>query len=135
RLAAVYLAGYVAEMILKAAYFRLRGWSPTAPIRMADLRNAVNHAVTVRGVTFAPPGRRCPDLHHLPGWRDLLIAERSHHGPAYLPRFRRALVARVSALALNWSPELRYHSNRPHRAEVRVSLEAADWLRSQSVFL
>ena len=29
RLAAIYLWGYAAEMLLKAAYFRLVGWSPT----------------------------------------------------------------------------------------------------------
>ena len=36
RMAAIYMYGYCAEMILKAAYFRIDGFSPKQPIRNVD---------------------------------------------------------------------------------------------------
>src|SRR5438445_6100493 len=36
RLAAIYFWGYVAEMLLKAAFFRLTGWLPAQPITLHD---------------------------------------------------------------------------------------------------
>jgi hypothetical protein len=38
-------------MLLKAAYFRLIGKSPTDPIAMKDLQDAKKHAVTVLGLS------------------------------------------------------------------------------------
>jgi hypothetical protein len=46
RLAAIYLWGYTAEMLLKAAYFRLRGWLPTQSITLVDLQNAKSYAIS-----------------------------------------------------------------------------------------
>lgn len=123
RLAAIYLAGYVAEMLLKAAYFRLAGWLPDQPIGFQDLRAARNHAVNDRAIIW--PGM---NLHHLAGWRDLLIEVRRSRNSSYKRRFQRTLIARVNAVVINWRPDLRYHTNRPRASEVRVSVEAASWL-------
>lgn len=38
--AAVYLAGYAAEMLLKAAYFRLIGMGDSDPLTISDLARA-----------------------------------------------------------------------------------------------
>lgn len=73
RLAAIYLWGYAAEMLLKAAYFRLRGWLPTQPITMTDIRDARNYAITTLQIAWPQP-----NLHDLSRWRALLVEERKH---------------------------------------------------------
>jgi hypothetical protein len=40
RTAAIYLWGYTAEMLLKAAYFELIGFAEMKPIQLADLQTA-----------------------------------------------------------------------------------------------
>jgi hypothetical protein len=121
RLAAIYLCGYAAEMLLKAAYFRLEGWTSTQAIGMRDLRGAAGKGT--------PPfdGK----LHDLPSWRNLLIAVRRTRGTPYSPRLQRSLNSRVAALALNWDPVMRYYTNQPREAEVRASLDASAWLLNQ----
>jgi hypothetical protein len=67
------------------------------------------------------------NLHDLTGWRDLLIAERHRLGIPYSPGFRRSLNARVNRIHANWSPDLRYHTNRPYQGEVETIFESVDW--------
>jgi hypothetical protein len=43
-LAALYLYGYVAEITLGVAYFRMRGWATNDPILAKDLNRALNLA-------------------------------------------------------------------------------------------
>src|SRR3989442_1376717 len=63
RLASVYLWGYCGEMLLKSAYFRQRGWSPTSPITFADLRNARDRAISTHHLTWPQP-----NYHDLVRW-------------------------------------------------------------------
>jgi hypothetical protein len=126
RLGAIYLCGYAAEMILKAAYFRLKGWLPNAPIALINLQNARSHAIVVLGLTWSG------NLHDLTGWCDLLIHERHRLGFPYPTIFRQGLSSRVRQLMDNWRPELRYHTNRPFVGEVRKTLGAVRWLFAQS---
>jgi hypothetical protein len=122
RLAAIYLAGYVAEMCLKAAYFQAIGFSETQMIRFQDLQNARN--VAINSLQLGWHGR---NLHDLESWGNLLIAERQRRGMRYPPNFVRSLNARIRSVRMNWAPELRYQVNRPHRAEVRIVIEASTW--------
>lgn len=93
RLAGIYLAGYAVEMLLKAAYFRLKGRGPVDPITMADLNDARKHAIKDRGLNW--PG----NLHDLTRWRALLIEERKHLGNPYAAAFVRSFGARVRSLS------------------------------------
>src|SRR5438105_6456634 len=83
RLAAIYLWGYTAEMLLKAAYFRLRGWLPSQPITMIDIRNARQYAMTTLHLAWPQ------NLHDLSRWRELLVEERKHQLLPYLWVFLR----------------------------------------------
>src|SRR5262249_43227714 len=88
RLAAIYLGGYAAEMLLKAAYFRLTGWTATQTISLADLQNARDYAKTHHGLPWAT------SLHDLTRWRELLTEERKLRLVAYPTPFLRSLNAR-----------------------------------------
>lgn len=129
RLTAAYLSGYVAEMVLKAAYFRLIGWSRTAVIRRADLQNAQNRATHILGILWVG------NLHDLDGWLALLIQERMHLGQPYDANYARALGRRVAGITANWREYLRYYPNLPYRGEVRTVVENAAWLLAQYRYL
>jgi hypothetical protein len=126
RLAAIYLWGYAAEMLLKAAYFRLRGWAATQPITMTDIRDARNYAITTLHLAWPQP-----NLHDLPRWRELLVEERRRQLLAYPWAFLRALNARVTRIYLNWREHLRYRPNRPYQGEVARTFLAVSWLLGQ----
>lgn len=129
RLTGIYLWGYSAEMLLKAGYFRLKGWSQKQPITLADMKQAKQHAIQVLNCVW--PG----NLHYLPGWKDLLIEERQRLGRPFARSFSRSLSAQISRLALHWIESLRYHDLRPFRGEVRVCEQATTWLIGQFRFL
>jgi hypothetical protein len=129
RLASIYLGGYAAEMLLKAAYFRLAGWGLADPITLTDLGNARKHATTVLGLSWPE------NLHDLLRWRDLLIEERKRIGSPYAAAFVRGFSAQVKRIYLNWREYLRYHTNRPYQGEVNRTLQAVRWLQGQFRYL
>jgi hypothetical protein len=112
-------------MLLKAAYFRLQGWSATQPISIADMQTAKHYAVSALACIW--PG----NLHYLPGWKDLLTEQRRQAGVSYPWAFARSLNGHVTRLSLQWSESLRYHDVRPFRGEVRTCQEAVTWLLGQ----
>ncbi|MBN9122267.1 MAG: hypothetical protein J0I06_24525 [Planctomycetes bacterium] len=124
RLAAVYLFGYAAEMLLKAAYFRLAGWAPAAIITHAHL-NAAKATAIGYGLTWAG------NLHDLTGWSRFLIHERVVRGQAFGALFRNQLQSRVNQLYRHWREWLRYHDMMPYRGEVAGARAAANWLLTQ----
>src|SRR5437879_6241571 len=91
RLAAIYLWGYTAEMLLKAAYFRLRGWLPTQAITLTDIRDARNYAISNLHVSWPQP-----NLHDLSRWCELLIEQRKQQLAPYPWAFARSLNAQVT---------------------------------------
>jgi hypothetical protein len=126
RLMAIYLWGYAAEMLLKAAYFRLRGWLPTQPVTLADIKAARTHAIQILNLAWPQP-----NLHDLPRWRELLVEERKRLQVPYAGGFGRSLSARVTRIYLNWREHLRYRTNRPYRGEVASTFQAVTWLLGQ----
>jgi hypothetical protein len=122
RLAAIYLWGYAAEMLLKAAYFRLIGRAPTQPITVSDLLTAKQYAKNQLGLVWHG------NLHDLSRWRDLLVEERRLRNLAYPFAFARTLNARVKQISLNWREHLRYRTNRPYQGEVARVFQAVRWL-------
>ena len=125
RLAAIYLFGYAAEMLLKAAYFRLAGWLPTVQITVGHMNAAKTQATGTYGLSW--PG----NLHDLPGWSRLLIHERGVRGAAFPFAFRNQLQARVNRIYLNWRESLRYHDMTPYAGEVIGVRTAVNWLLAQ----
>jgi hypothetical protein len=129
RLAAIYLCGYAAEMLLKAAYFRLVGKGPNDSVTMADIQNGKHYANTTLGLGWAT------NLHDLTRWGQLLIEDRKYRHLPYAAAFARSLTARLQRIYLNWREHLRYHANRPHQGEVATTLQAVFWLLGQYRFL
>lgn len=96
----VYLMGYVAEMLLKSAYFRLRGFAPQQVITMGDLRDAVQrHHITL------PPEK----YHDLELWAQLILAERALSSLSD-PAMENGLQTKATRLNTNWSVKMRYHA-------------------------
>ena len=124
RLGAIYLLGYSVEMLLKAAYFRLRGWGDT-PITVADMNQARNRAINVLHLTWNDR------LHDLVGWVTLLINERVTLQQPLAWRFRRTLNARVGIVYRNWREHLRYHDSIPYATELNSVRATATWLLAQ----
>src|SRR5207249_4335581 len=110
---------------LKAAYFRLRGWLPSQPITMIDIRNARQYAMTTLHLAWPQ------NLHDLSRWRELLVEERKHQLLPYPWVFLRPFNARVTQIYVNWREQLRYRTNRPYHGEVTRSFHAVSWLLGQ----
>lgn len=122
RLAAIYLSGYAAEMLLKAAFFRLAGRTSKTPITLGEIKNVPKQHAQALGLP--QPG----NLHDLVWWADLLAKRRQHLGVAYSTLFARAIMARAGRIYVNWRESLRYRANRPYPGEVAVTLSAVKWL-------
>jgi hypothetical protein len=123
RTAAIYLWGYAAEMMLKAAYFKLIGFPPTQNITKADLRGAVSNAGRLG---FAWIG----NWHSLDSWAQLLVSTRaSATAWAYPdPSFGNHVLARSRQVQRLWSEVLRYHKNVAYPHEVDTVKAATEWL-------
>jgi hypothetical protein len=83
-LAALYFYGYVAEIVLGNAYFRMLGYNAKDPILREDLKRALVPAVSRSLMSDRS--------HPVDGWALLLIEERARlHPPAYEKRLERKL--------------------------------------------
>ena len=120
-LTAVYLFGYSAEMVLKAAYFRNLRFGVIDEID-GDTRNrAMAHARGNNLMTWEP--------HDIPGWARLLIWEKQTlHPPAYRSDFGNQILGQATTIYENWRPLMRYrHTSPPAQIVVRVR-RAAGWM-------
>ncbi len=122
RTAAIYLWGYTAEMLLKAAYFRCIGHLLDQAITPADLRLA---RVSGIGLGIVWPG----NFHHLENWAQLLVLTRATiPGWAYpLVGFGNQVVARARQVHRLWNETLRYHKNVAYPHEVEQVQAASEW--------
>lgn len=124
RLGALYLTGYAAEMVLKAAYFRLIGKGLDDPIEPNDRDRA--------GTTAARLGiLRQRNFHDLRWWVDLLIQSKGLTNRPFPSGFARRLASQVQSIDQNWNETLRYRTNRPREGELYGALNAAQWLLRQ----
>jgi hypothetical protein len=121
RLGALYLSGYSAEMLLKAAYFRLISKGLDDPITRTDFDAARTTAVKL-GIL------RGRNLHDLRWWQDLLIQFRGTTSRPFQPTFARELASKVQSIDQNWIETLRYRTNRPSKVELCGAMEAVQWL-------
>src|SRR5205809_459063 len=80
RTGAIYLWGYSAEMLLKAAYFALLGMPETLPITVAGhIRPAIDRGRSVFQIAWPAVGQG----HNVRAWAELLVAERLVAGPPH----------------------------------------------------
>lgn len=118
RLGAVYLLGYVAEMLLKVAFFRRTALPDTADIAPA-LNKAKQHAAW----------HKKKNLHAVEAWADLLIAERANRGDPLDPALAGSLRFHAATIAGNWSESLRYKESDALESEFATVYESVEWLR------
>lgn len=113
---AIYLFGYVAEMLLKTAYFRVTGVPPSqdiAPHLMAARRNA---------------SWRGGNLHDLRSWFALLNDARSLQGNPWGIVTAAIIDRHVLTVASHWRESLRYSPLTATDAELEEVLASVDWL-------
>lgn len=115
---AVYLFGYVVEMLLKTAYFRVRGVA-----RHADTSTERRHARRLA----AGYGRR--NDHDLNYWVFVLERMRDVSGRPLDPAVSGAIRFRVGIVADHWNESLRYRDAQPTEDEIHDVLRNVEWIR------
>lgn len=131
-LGAIYLYGYVIEMRLKAAYYRLAGVPNHADLNVPLPGSTLSprKAAELNIKTLLGQGAAGAVGHHLTGWATLLIATRAATlRRSYEISFRDALLDHVKNAALCWTEVLRYRANKPYDEERKVVAQAAGWLK------
>jgi hypothetical protein len=125
RTGAIYVWGYTAEMMLKAAYFALIGVPETTAITWnGHLRPAISRGVAMR---IAWPNQGAG--HNVRAWAELLIATRAlSPATAYPVGFGLRVQGSSQRIGQLWSEILRYRKNHAYLYEVRHVREAAEWL-------
>jgi hypothetical protein len=108
------MLGYVAEILLKVAFFRVRQWPVTDAISLQAIRT---HAAW-SGV----------NLHDVTGLATVLIAERHATGDPFDPVFAGELIRRAATLDLHWRESLRYRSTQPSAGEIADTYESVEWI-------
>ena len=124
RTGAVYLWGYAAEMILKAAYFSLLGMPETQALTwQADLRPAIDRG---RNLGIAWP--RQGEGHNVRAWAELLVTARALSSvTAFAPALGLDVQRQGQRIEQLWRETLRYRKNFAYVHEVRQVREAAEW--------
>lgn len=120
RTAAVYLYGYVAEIRLTAACYRLTGHAPEQTIGRGT-REGLERDARRQNIMSSDP-------HDLLGWARLLLILRKRDRIGYDREFGIEMVSRVADLYGNWRPRLRYRAIYPTAAQLTLVRDAAEWL-------
>jgi hypothetical protein len=121
---AIYLWGYSAEMLLKAAYFSVLGFARTATIDFTHLNSAISRGRMVFAIPWPRPGAG----HNIRAWAELLVRERIALGVAYPNPFALDLQQHGARISRLWTESLRYHKNVAYKHEVKRVRDAVDWL-------
>jgi hypothetical protein len=125
RTGAIYLWGYCAEMLLKAAYFSVIG---VAPDTLIDWKLSILPAIERAKKQFQIGWPSKGQGHNIRAWAELLVAERVDLGTAYPVPFGLAVQRQGQRIGQLWSETLRYHSNVAYLYEVAQIREATEWL-------
>jgi hypothetical protein len=125
--AAIYLWGYAAEMLLKAAYFSLSGLAPDDVITVAGhIQPAINRG---RGAPLSIAWPNQGAGHNVRACAELLVAVRAlTPATIYGPTFATQVQGCGQRIWQLWRETLRYHKNRAYLYEVRQVREATEWL-------
>jgi hypothetical protein len=124
RTGAIYLWGYTAEMIAKAAYFTLLGIPELNTITWThDLRPAIDRARRVFSIVWPNIGQG----HNIVAWGELLISERILLRVPYPNPFALEVQKQSQRIGELWSETLRYHKNIAYLHEVTKVRKAVEW--------
>ena len=115
--------GYVAEMLLKCAYFQVIG--------VPDTHNLVSHLQGAR--THA--SWRGGNLHNLRSWFWLLNDVRSLRGVPWSPVTAATVERHVLTVDANWRESLRYTAFAATEVELNQVFLSVDWLRANYIQL
>ena len=127
RTGAIYLHGYVVEMLLKAAYFRMLRFTDTQVIALSDLSAAVGTSAGSQARLLGLPGTR--NYHNLGAWVELIITYRNRSGMPYAELgFAGELADRVDTVHARWTEVIRYHKNTAYAHELRQVRDASAWI-------
>ncbi len=124
---AVYLLGYVAEMLIKVSYYQVRG-VPAANDVSAEL-SAIRGRAAALGLTWTG------NLHNIVNLATLLVLERMARGNPMPHGLAAEFLSRVIALSMEWSEQLRYKSVTAGEREVREVFEHVDWIHRHYALL
>jgi len=128
--AAIYLWGYVAEMILKAACFTLLGYRKTQPISMHDLRSAHKLATDIHRIQWSG------SFHDLSRWAQLLIQHSIKLGRGHPDSdFSKDVIEHSERIYERWREIMRYKKNRAYPAETGAVARSTEWLLTNSLRL
>ena len=122
RTGGVYLLGYVAEMILKVAYFRFIGAASDSLVK-----NLLAEPIFINATNNL--GMDSEAKHSILFWTELLIVTRGQRTRRLPRHLADELRISASTLHFNWKVDIRYHSllvTVPEQLEVK---EAVDWFR------
>jgi hypothetical protein len=132
RLGAVCLYGYVIEISLKTAYYRLIGLVPATLVDKHLHRfPAENSIKAMVGLPAHPPGPTIAG-HNVIGWARLLHDHRSAPLPGRVPldaKLATELHGRMQDAFNCWAEFLRYRANVPYNKEVQTMWDSARWIR------
>ncbi|MFI5378994.1 MAG: hypothetical protein ACHRHE_06845 [Tepidisphaerales bacterium] len=132
RLGAVYLYGYVIEISLKAACYRIIGLVPGTVIdRKLHRRPAEDAIENMKTLPTHPHGGLLPG-HNFVGWARLVEQERASPARGLAP-LNGSLTKQLCNWTQNafdcWAEFLRYRANRPYNHEVQTMRNSAQWIR------
>lgn len=125
---AVYMLGYVAEMLLVASCLRVAGVKPDVDVRGYMTLANRDYRADYRDLYKRPEGND----HELSFWLFVLERRRVAAGEPIDAAFHGALAFKVATIAQNWSEMLRYRSVRASEAELWDVIEAVDWIVQNS---
>ena len=117
---AMYLLGYVAEILVKTAYYRLRGVRP-----FDDVADEL-HGMRNRARTLGFPWQG--NWHNLESLAGLLVVERAATGSPMEPLFAAEFQARAASVGGHWSEILRYKEAATFESELDEVFESVEWL-------
>lgn len=127
----IYLIGYVAEMLLKSAYFAFCGE------RLTTLVWPLMAPAWAAGVGYFPGSFSSSnrDYHNLDFWTRLLREERRRQGVALPWHMDAEYLDYTRRLYVIWWAEMRYRHAQATSQDAEDALEAVSWLRKHYITL
>lgn len=122
---ALYTLGYVVEMHLKIAYFRLYGLKEGEGAEIAlRMARAWARQLGIPGATRS--------LHDLDFWLRLIVAEREFARRPLQPAWVHIMAAHVQQVATCWLPEMRYRSGAIEMEQFQRFAGSVAWIVQNS---
>ena len=119
---AIYLAGYVAEITLKAACFRLGGHTPSTLVQPLLFTYKNRGVLTLPAVPYESG-------HSLPFWALMLEADHRRTKGRVREAVKRS-VQEAKKMHAKWGPQLRYRDEIASADDAKKMVQRAAWFRA-----